>query len=51
MKRLLLYIVLGLLPLVRMTGQDQGIVVRNATVAEALNEIGRKTGYEFFYNA
>lgn len=51
MKKTFAYIILVLVSAASAVAQDFGMEIRNASVADALNEIGRQTGYEFFYNS
>ena len=51
MRKLLIFIISVCTSMGGAAAQDFGITIRKASVAEALNEIGRQTGYEFFYNS
>ena len=51
MKRVLISVFLALAAVNAVTAQITGIRISNASVPEALHEIGRLTGYEFFYNS
>lgn len=51
MKRVLISVFLALAAVNAVTAQITGIRISNASVPETLHEIGRLTGYEFFYNS
>ena len=51
MKKHIITIFLILAAAIGMAAQNSRIRISNATVSEALQEIGRQTGYEFFYNS
>ena len=51
MKKLTILIILACISLGRAEAQDFSIRLRNASVTDALKEIGALTGYEFFYNS